>query len=426
MNGSRWFTVGIVAFLLLMFAISYNLPKPYSWSPTFAHADEQPFGCALFDSLLSASVPSGYRLSQKTLYQLSVEDTLPPRGILVVGDRLSFSDLDVAALLRLAERGNKILLAAHDFSWELEDTLDFSCNSFSFPGSSFKRYVSSGGEKDTIRWVGDSARYAPRSFCAYPHFCNIYFELSDSLSCDTLAEDVCVYADADTLETLADTVAAADDCRLVFAWKCHRGRGEVILASTPLAFTNYGVLDDDLSPYVFRLLSQLSPLPVVRLESSASRAAPFQGSPLRYILSNKALRWALYLAVAGILLFMLFTAKRKQRAIPVVREPENKSLEFVKLIGTLYYQRGDHADLVRKKFVCLCDVLRRKCQVDIESGGNDEAAFERIAQKTGLDVEAVSKRIRGIRNTLGHGKGALSPEQMKTLIDQMDEIIKHT
>lgn len=72
--------------------------------------------------------------------------------------------------------------------------------------------------------------------------------------------------------------------------------------------------------------------------------AQVQMSPFRYFLSQPPLRWALYLSMASILLFMIFTARRKQRAIPVIREPENKSLEFVELIGTLYYQKKDHAD----------------------------------------------------------------------------------
>ena len=55
MKGRHWFVVGIVAFLLLMFAIECRLPKRFVWRPTFGHYDEQPFGCALFDSLVSVS-----------------------------------------------------------------------------------------------------------------------------------------------------------------------------------------------------------------------------------------------------------------------------------------------------------------------------------------------------------------------------------
>lgn len=65
MKGSRWFIVFIVAFLFIMFAIEYHLPKNFVWKPTFGHHDEQPFGCAVFDSVLSSSLPQGYTFSRK-------------------------------------------------------------------------------------------------------------------------------------------------------------------------------------------------------------------------------------------------------------------------------------------------------------------------------------------------------------------------
>ena len=35
MKGSRWFIIFIVAFLFIMFAIEYHLPKNFVWKPTF-------------------------------------------------------------------------------------------------------------------------------------------------------------------------------------------------------------------------------------------------------------------------------------------------------------------------------------------------------------------------------------------------------
>lgn len=84
MKGSHWFIVGIIIFLLLMFAIECRLPKKFVWNPTFSHYDKQPFGCAVFDSLLSASLPMGYSLSRETFYQMERNDTVSCRGILLL------------------------------------------------------------------------------------------------------------------------------------------------------------------------------------------------------------------------------------------------------------------------------------------------------------------------------------------------------
>ena len=89
MKGNHWFIAGIIVFLVLMFAIECRLPKKFVWNPTFSHYDKQPFGCAVFDSLLSSSLPKGYSLSRKTFYELEQEDTTLRRGILVVTDNIA-------------------------------------------------------------------------------------------------------------------------------------------------------------------------------------------------------------------------------------------------------------------------------------------------------------------------------------------------
>lgn len=132
MKGSHWFIIFIVAFLVIMFAVEYHLPKKFVWTPTFGHYDDQPFGCAVFDSLLSASLPNGYTLSKKTFYQLEEEDTLHSRGILAVAHDMALTDIDVKSLLKMAERGNKVMLASTMFSRYLKDTLNFESYRFLF------------------------------------------------------------------------------------------------------------------------------------------------------------------------------------------------------------------------------------------------------------------------------------------------------
>ena len=52
MRGSRWFIIGIVLFLLIMFVVEYHLPKKFVWNPTFGQHDHQPLGGAVFDDVL--------------------------------------------------------------------------------------------------------------------------------------------------------------------------------------------------------------------------------------------------------------------------------------------------------------------------------------------------------------------------------------
>ena len=538
MKGSHWFIIFIVAFLVIMFAVEYHLPKKFVWTPTFGHYDDQPFGCAVFDSLLSASLPNGYTLSKKTFYQLEEEDTLYSRGILAVAHDMALTDIDVKSLLKMAERGNKVMLASTMFSRYLKDTLNFESYRFYFSPLALKKYATSLLAKDSLCWVGDSAVYSPRTFYFYPQLCSSYF-WGDSLPGKELARKALhvneyryeVEVDSVSTESEQDTlryVPVAMTCPvgkgevilvstpLIFtnygildgnnsayifrllsqmgefpvvrtegyvketaetqqspflyllsrqplrwalyltmiaillfmiftvrrrqrvipvsythldvykrqAMTCPVGKGEVILVSTPLIFTNYGILDGNNSAYIFRLLSQMGEFPVVRTEGYVKETAETQQSPFLYLLSRQPLRWALYLTMIAILLFMIFTVRRRQRVIPVIREPENKSLEFTELIGTLYYQKKDHADLVHKKFIYFAEELRREIQVDIEEVADDERSFRRIAQKTGMDAEEIGTFVREVRPVI-YGGRVISAEQMKLYIDKMSEIINH-
>ena len=406
MKGSRWFIIFIVAFLFIMFAIEYHLPKNFVWKPTFGHYDEQPFGCAIFDSLLSSSLPQGYTFSKKSLYQLEQEDTTQRRGILVISDNLRLSDVDVNALLKMAERGDKIMLVSTSY----------------FSPMALKKYATSFLLKDSLCWVGDSAVYPRQTFYFYPQLCSSYF-WGDSLPERVLAQKV-LESNEFKYETEADSLVTDSVTYKPVAMSRQWGKGEVILVSTPLIFTNYGILDGKNATYIFRLLSQMGKLPIVRTEGYMKETAQVQQSPFRYLLAHQPLRWALYLTMITIILFMIFTAKRRQRAIPVIQEPANKSLEFTELIGTLYFQKKDHADLVRKKFSYLAEELRREIQVDIEEVEDDERSFNRIARKTGMDIQEIAKLIREVRPVI-YGGRTIDADQMKVYIDKMNEIINH-
>lgn len=410
-SGSR-FVIFILILFSVVFAVNYRLPKKFVWIPTFAPNDKQPFGCALTDSLLAASLPSGYTLSDKTFYQMAQEDSSHLRGILLITDDVELSELDVEAILKLAERGNNVLLAGDWLGWALEDTLGIFIYDTSFSGSAFQKYAKANATKDTLCWMGDTTVYQHRDFEAYPALCRSYVLLSDEDSVSTCWEVLA--------ERWGELYEYVEPVAVSRQW----GKGEIIFVSTPLLFTNYGVTDPHgTADYVFRLLSQMEDLPVVRTLAYRSKAlSEAQQSPLRYILRQPPLRWALYLSLAGVILLMAFTAKRKQRVIPVVREPQNTSLEFVKLIGTLYFQRKDHTDLLRKKFTYWTERLRYTMQVDIGDVHDDERSFQRIAQKTGKSVEEVGALVRELR-LIQHGSRTVSAEQMKQYIDRMNNIV---
>jgi hypothetical protein len=125
------------------------------------------------------------------------------------------------------------------------------------------------------------------------------------------------------------------------------GDGELILCSSPLIFTNFGLLYQDNYQFVSGILNLL-PEQRTKLSYFYQLGRPEVQTPLRYILSQQALKWALYLGLAALLVLLMIETRRKQRAIPVMTPPENTTLTYVKTLGNLYFQEGNHKNLAEK------------------------------------------------------------------------------
>ena len=63
-------------------------------------------------------------------------------------------------------------------------------------------------------------------------------------------------------------------------------------------------------------------------------------------MSQPALKAAYYLMIFGVLLYVFFGGKRKQKIIPVTLKNKNTSLEYIETVSQLFYQQGQHEKLV--------------------------------------------------------------------------------
>ena len=201
-----------------------------------------------------------------------------------------------------------------------------------------------------------------------------------------------------------------------------RGKGELFVSCGPLLMTNYGILDTQTNGLIFRMMSQFRGLPIIRTEAYGPETEYETDTPLRFWLQNEPLRWAIYLTLGGLLLFCMFYARRRQRVIPVVEEPANRSLEFVKLIGTLYHQKHINRDLLQKKYSYFGETLRRMTMIDIEDVESRKENIAQIAIRTGMPEAEVRMILDRVGRYL-QGNDELKDAALRKAIDGMDMII---
>lgn len=457
MKSSRNFLFAMLVLFVLFCLLQVNLPKKFVWSPTFSHVDKQPLGCFVFDSVLTQSLPNGYHVTKKTFFQLDQEHAKEKISVLMVVDQQNLKQLDVKYLCNIARRGGKVMVVASSsfddgrnadtvvvdelertFKVRIEDGLYFSLR-----GILAGLKAHDNDMYDTIYWNNRETMYAAQSYRMFynmvggtlfvdsvPKVKRLAYTLStagydyrhDSLYVGDFTSFDTIVDEKERIERI-DTFAIK---KVPTAVSVPYGKGEVIFVSSPLLFTNYGMLEGNTSVYIFRLMSYLADLPVYRTEAYVKTDAMLvaEQSPFREFIKRPPLRWALYLALLGVVLFMIFTARRRQRVIPIMSKPANRSLEFIQLIGTLYYQRKDHVDLVRKKFKLFAEELRKTAGVDISDVNTDDREYLLLAEKTGMNSDRLKKVIRQIRLVL-HSEGNISVEEMRSLIDAMDTIVRH-
>lgn len=457
MKSSRNFLFAMLVLFVLFCLLQVNLPKKFVWSPTFSHVDKQPLGCFVFDSVLTQSLPNGYHVTKKTFFQLDQEHAKEKISVLMVVDQQNLKQLDVKYLCNIARRGGKVMVVASSsfddgrnadtvVVDELERTFKVRIEDgtyFSLRGILAGLKAHDNDMYDTIYWNNRETMYAAQSYRMFynlvggtlfvdsvPKVKRLAYTLStagydyklDSLYVGDFTGFDTIVDEKERIERI-DTFAIK---KIPAAVSVPYGKGEVIFVSSPLLFTNYGMLEGNTSVYIFRLMSYLADLPVYRTEAYVKTDAMLvaEQSPFREFIKRPPLRWALYLVLLGVVLFMIFTARRRQRVIPIMSKPANRSLEFIQLIGTLYYQRKDHVNLVRKKFKLFAEELRKTAGVDISDVNTDDSEYLLLAEKTGMNSDRLKKVIRQIRLAL-HSEGNISVEEMRSLIDAMDTIVSH-
>jgi len=410
MSSRNKFIISILVMLLVVLIIEYRMPRHFVWQPTFSHVDAQPFGCQVFDSVMQASMPNGYSVDRRGLMQLKRDSMLTsPQSILIItSEEVSLPDCNL--ILQLAEEGHTLMVAMLEiYVWG--DTLGFDTKW----NSMFRLRDVAGKEPDKgiLTWKKEgNYKHNPLSVPVYPQMIERMMIPSDTVPSQVLM----TYLEPD--EAQDDEEAKP----LAVAVSYPIGKGELILVSAPLLMTNYMMMSGDGWAMVGRLMDRLKQHPVIRSEGYMSVTAQAESTPFYVFLKEPPLRWALYLTLLSILLFCIFTARRRQRVIPVVQKPQNYNLEFVRLIGTLYWQDHWNPGLLAKKLTYTTEEIRRQTGIDITvTDSSPSGPIALLARHTGIDEQELSLKLKNIREAAS-GNHIVSDAELKTYIKELNKI----
>lgn len=416
MKANRAFLILIVALMALMILFEINAPTRYKWDD-FSHSykSKQPFGCYVMDSVLRASLPQDYEVLGGGIVKYTDKSYKGNKHTFLFTnnfeDFIYSLDINIFQLLR---DGNNVVIASDEYHGYSGDDvckeLGFRSDRVNyFDQRQFKNILSDSARYDTVRWVADG-RFAAASYLVNRVFCVGYLDELDP-----------------TYSTLA-TLGISDyysDNNITVAGIRDYGKGKLLVVTMPLIFSNYGILDDALRPLALRLLSECGDKPVVRYDPSHIDQVvvdeQVSESPLRYLLANRPLRWAFYLALATIVALLLFSARRRQRVIPVIKPPVNHMMDFVKRIGGIYYKRHDNVDLLNKKYVTFSNELRSRAMIDIDNDDNIDDELQMLSNRIGVPLNELRQQVRDLKDAAK--AFSISDKRLQQLIDLMNDMM---
>jgi hypothetical protein len=211
----------------------------------------------------------------------------------------------------------------------------------------------------------------------------------------------------------------------------YEGGGSIYLHFAPAAFTNFFLLHGENSRYYDIALSDLpEDIGTVMWDDyyryhSNGKTKGAGGSnafsKLGVFLKDDILRWPVWLVLILFAIIYLFESKRKQRTIPVVRPLVNTSLDFVKTIGRLYYQRRDNKDLSYKMTAHFLDHVRTK--FNITTSKLDENFEQRLAWKSGYDLKAIQDIVYQMKYL--RDQPIVDDDELLEFQGRLDQFYKH-
>ena len=376
--------IGLFVLVLLGIIVTeIARPKPINWRPSYTSFDTIPFGCyVLFQELQSLFPDSEIQPAQDSPYSILTErDSLQSANYIFINSTLNFDEQETNQILKFVDQGNSVFMAATYFGHFLSDTLKLEVKS---------DYAV---QEDTVSLSHTNNTFNKKWFSYNRGLFKSRFTSVDSLNTTILG--YLKFKENNFLTGQASTEIAPNFVQIKF------GKGNFYLHSNPVAFTNYYLLTQN-QEYISHTLSYLDNSTIL-WDGYEKSGRVVVDSPMRFVLNQASLRWAYYLTITGLLIFVIFRAKREQRIILVIEPLENSSIEFARTVGGLYFQHKDYTDLISKKINFFLEYIRSRYYLDI-TVLSDKTARDLAAKsgKTLTETKNLTEQIAALKNKTVH------------------------
>lgn len=392
--------LALVAIVVLVLAMPAKRNRQLDERITLRQKDKIPYGTFVARTLLPSLFPgaaiSTGRTAPGSWDGITVEKDR--QAVFLVAKSFEPETEELQVLAEFAAAGNYVFIIAHQLSFEATQF---------FSVKDAQRFLYADYTGDSLAITLNGPFFAANPSFIYPG------KKYDSY-----------FSSFDTARTLP--LGKGHDGNVNFV-QLQTGRGSIFLHLAPFAFTNYFILHKNNVQYFQKAVSLIPPgMDKVQWNEYylTKRRNRGDGEPsvLGVLWKYPSFRWALITAMATLLLYVLMEMRRRQRPIPAHTRPANDSLDFVRTMGRLYHDRGDHQNLTRKMATFFLDHVRTRYKLPTHT--LDAAFVQELQAKSGYPLEELEPIVATV-HALHEGKG-INEQQLARFHRQVENFYQNT
>jgi hypothetical protein len=403
----------IPLFGLLLLSLMCNASKKKTdWRKSFEHNNKNPYGTFLAYSMLpqlfpNATINDTKKIFSEYAYDDEGNDETNKLKI-IIAENFYLTHAEINRFLSFIKKGNYVMISAAD----IERGLLALFNVHQANGiNAFNPYQNS-KVKESI----DGVNFIPNQYIKlFPSKDTFKFDFTNGLQMDE-SFNVVHYKDGVEAKTNStynyDEQSEFDEELPNISSKSYEvtelgnrnneytnyimiryGKGKLFIHCAPLLLSNYFLLQKNNRSYWEKMCSFI-PADVEQIEwhqfynRNREYAKHKEQNIFGSLWQYPMWRIAILLTVFGLLLYVLFNSKRRQREIPIIPPTTNNSLEFVETIGQLYYNKLDHKNISEKMIAHLLEKIRGKYNVATNKV-TDEDFINVLALKSGANKNTI-------------------------------------
>jgi hypothetical protein len=400
-------TIIVLAFIaIIIVAANRKMPRRMDERITLREKDKIPYGFAAAKNLSRSIFPNATITTDERSpgYWDDVSLTDSRQAIIIVARNFNADDYEIRQLMRFVENGNYVFIIAQSFSTEMQSAFHFT-----YAQNGLNSFL--GINEDSLQVRLATPYFPSDSLYVYPgRKFESWFENLDSAHAVVLGRN----------QTYPDFI------------RMDKGEGSFFIHSAPLAFSNYFILHKNNIHYFEQAMSVI-PSNVNKVvwnefylvkKDTRSNGNDNDKEPnwLSVLLRYREFRWGFSLLLFLLLLWVLLNSRRKQRMIPDHPAPKNDSLDFVKTMGRLYYDRKDHHNLARKMGIYFLEHVRSTYKLPTHT--LDDSFIETLHYKSGYAKEELSEIVSFIQYL--QNKRAINENQLIHFHNQLEAFYQNT